>query len=408
MKLTAAEVKRIIKPGKHPIGGSLYLQVSQDGARSWLFRYQLNNRRRWMGLGGCSDVSLSGARDDIKHYKRDFIKLGIDPLAEKAKSKDKATEDRRELANRQMTFSLCAEQYIESKAPGWKNPKHRLLWQNTLTTYAYPVIGNLPIAHIENSHILEILTPIWLTKTETANRVRGRIELVIDYATAMRYRQGDNPAVWRGNLNAILAKPSDVTAVKHHPALPYTEINGFMIELSQTKGSGAQALILTILCATRTSETLKAMWSEFDLEKKMWVIPKERMKAEVEHRVPLSTAALSLLTERHKAKKSEFLFPGGKNNPHLSNMSMTTVLRRMDRGEITVHGFRSTFRDWVAEKTNYAQRVAETALAHQLSDGTEAAYQRGDLLEKRRALMQDWADYCFRNKSTKVVDIRSA
>lgn len=404
MALSAAEIKDIHKPGKHPIGGSLYLQVSPAGTRSWLYRYQINNRRRWMGLGGYPEVSLSKARDLRDHYKRDFVKLGIDPLSEKALEKGRADADRHEQAKQKMTFALCAEKYIDSNTAGWKNGKHARQWRSTLITYAYPVIGDTAVVDIDVSHVLDVLTPIWLTKTETASRVRGRIELVLDYAKVLKYREGENPARWRGSLDKTLPRPNKVAKQKHHPALPYDDIAPFMATLAAAKGTAAKALTFTILCAARTSETLFAIWNEIDFEKQVWTIPPERMKAEKEHRVPLSANAIALLRDQ-EGIDSVYVFPGSRAGKPMSNMSMTSVLRRMERGDITVHGFRSTFRDWIAEKTNYAQRVAETALAHQLKDGAEAAYQRGDLMEKRAALMQDWADYCFKTESTNVVSL---
>ena len=404
MKLNAAEIKGINKPGKHSIGANLYLQVSQEGAKSWLYRYQINKRRRWMGLGGYPEVSLSKARDLRDHYKRNFIKLGIDPLSEKANEKERAEAARHEQAKRKMTFSLCAEQYIEKNSPGWKNAKHAQQWQNTLNTYANPIIGNMALADVDVGHVLDILNPIWLEKTETASRVRNRIELVLDYARVLGYRDGENPARWRGSLDKTLPRPSKVAKPKHHSALPYDDIAAFIIDLAKANGSAAKALSLTILCATRTSETLNTTWDEIDLEKRMWIIPADRMKAEKEHRIPLSDKAITII-QTQKGQDSIYVFPGSKKNKPLSNMAMTAVLKRMKRTAITVHGFRSTFRDWIAEKTTYAQRVAETALAHQLKDGAEAAYQRGDLFEKRATLMQDWADYCFQTESTKDVSL---
>jgi integrase len=406
MRLTAAQVKGIDQPGKHPIGGGLYLQVAGGGSKSWLYRYQINNRRRWMGLGGYPEVSLSKARDLRDDFKRNFIMLGVDPLTVKEQEKGRAEADRQDRAKQKMTFAICAEQYIDNNVAGWKSAKHGKQWRSTLTTYAYPFIGDTAVAAIDFNHILDILTPIWLTKTETASRVRGRVEVVLDYAKVLKHREGENPALWKGNLDKTLPKPSKVTKKKHHPALPYDGITPFMVELASAKGSAARALTFTILCAARTSETLNATWDEIDLDKKLWTIPSERMKADKEHRVPLSDNAITVLRAQEGAN-STYVFPGSRTGKPMSNMSMTSLLRRMDRGDITVHGFRSTFRDWTAEKTNYVRRVAETALAHQLTDSTEASYQRGDFIEKRAALMQDWADYCYKTKSTKVVSLES-
>ena len=406
MKFSADQVEKLSVVGTHADGKGLYLQVAGTGTKSWLYRYQLAGRRRNMGLGGYPAMTLSQARKKKNDYQM-RVKAGIDPLEEKRKSKEQGTADRREQAALLMTFSRCAEEYIEAKRSGWKNRKHAQQWENTLATYADPVIGDMPVKQIESEHILEVLQPIWLDKTETANRVRNRIELVLDYATTLKHRTGDNPGRWRGNLSNLLPSPSKVKEVKHHTALHYDDMPEFMANLSNAKGLGSRALILTILAATRTSETLKATWSEFDLEKGIWTIPKSRMKAGKEHRIPLSKPAVILLKKLGPAEGPVFVFPGAKKNSHLSNMSMTTVLRRMKRGDVTVHGFRSTFRDWAAEKTNYPDRLAEKALSHTLKSESEAAYQRGHLLDKRAVMMNAWARYCFPKKA-KVTNIKRA
>lgn len=405
MKLTADKVKRLTEAGTHSDGGGLYLQIKPSGSKSWIYRYQINKQRRWMGLGGFPEISLANARK-ARDQQRLMVKTGTDPLELKRERKEKVVEQHKQAKALLMTFRRCAEEYIEQHEPAWKSRKHAQQWTNTLTTYAYPIIGDMPADNINIEHILQILKPMWLEKTETATRVRNRIELVLDYASTLQYRSGDNPARWRGNLAHLLAKPTKIKKVKHHTALPYDDLAEFMVKLGAAQGLAAKALTLTILCATRTSETLFATWPEIDLKKKTWVIPASRMKAEKEHRIPLSTAAVALLEALKAEAASDFLFPGMKLGKPLSNMSMTNVLRRMDRGDLTVHGFRSTFRDWIAEKTNYPQRVAETALAHKLKDGAEAAYQRGDLLEKRSQMMHAWADYCLSKKS-KVVKLRA-
>ena len=403
MKLTADKVKAIAE-GTHADGGGLYLQVTDTGAKSWLYRYQIAGRRRWMGLGAYPKMTLAKARM-ARDAQQKLVKAGIDPLDVKSENAAEAERKRREQESLKMTFKLCAEAYIDHKAPGWSNAKHAQQWRNTLKTYAYPSIGQLPVAQVEIEHVLEILQPIWLTKTETATRVRNRIELVLDYASALKHRRGDNPARWRGNLANLLPAPTKLKDVQHHTALPYDDLPAFMADLAQAKGVAARALVLTILAATRTSETLNATWSEFELDKATWTIPKSRMKAGKAHRIPLSGPALQLLKALPRDEGAVYVFPGQRKGKPLSNMSMTNVLRRMGRGDLTVHGFRSTFRDWIAEKTNYPRRVAETALAHKLKDGAEAAYQRGDLLEKRAEMMEAWARYCFPKKS-KVVPIR--
>ena len=405
MKLTALDVKKEIKNGLHSDGNGLYLKVQDDGSKSWIYRYQIAGHRRAMGLGPFPAVSLASARKE-RDKQRLSVKAGIDPLFVKQKNQRDAENARKKAEVLLMTFDRCSEEYITIKSPEWKNAKHLQQWQNTLATYVSPFIGDMPVEHIDVEHVLEVLNPIWLTKTETATRVRNRIELVLDYASARKYRSIENPARWRGNLEAVLPKPSKLKKVKHHAALHYDDLPSFMKQLSQAQGLSAKALTLTILCATRTSETLNATWSEIDLGKKTWTIPASRMKAEKEHRIPLSKSAEKLLKDLQANKTSEFIFPGMKYGKPLSNMCMTTLLSRMDRRDITVHGFRSTFRDWIAEKTNYPQRVAETALAHKLKDGAEAAYQRGDLLAKRVELMEAWSRYCL-HENLKIVKLRA-
>jgi len=405
VKLSPRYIKEESKPGTYGDGDGLYLQIAKSGSKSWIYRYQINKHRRWLGLGGFPGVSLAKARKEKDRYKLS-VKAGIDPIQEKEANKTVLENEKKKGIALKQTFSLCAEAYIESKEPEWKNRKHVQQWRNTLKTYASPVIGELPTAEIDLDHILQVLNPIWLEKTETATRVRNRIELVLDYATVKGYRSGQNPARWRGNLDKLLPKPSKIKKVKHHPALPYEDIPAFMATLNARKELAAKALVFTILTAARTSESLGATWDEIDLEKNTWVIPASRMKVEKEHRIPLSVPVIALLGELKADKKNQFIFPGLKRDKPLSNMAMANVLKRMERPDLTVHGFRSTFRDWVAERTNFPQRVAETALAHRLKDGAEAAYQRGDLLEKRKELMEVWADYC-QPKTTNVARIRA-
>jgi len=404
MAFTADQVEKMSVVGTHADGKGLYLQVAANGTKSWLYRYQLAGRRRNMGLGGYPAITLSQARKTKNNFQLQ-VKAGSDPLEEKRKSKEKGVAEHREQGSSLMTFSRCSEEYIAAKRSGWKSSKHAQQWENTLATYAAPFIGDMPVKQIEGEHVLEILQPIWFGKTETANRVRNRIELILDYATTLKHRSGDNPARWRGNLSNLLPSPSKVKEVRHHSALPYEDMPEFMAKLFSAKGFGAQALILTILTATRTSETLQAIWGEFDLEEEVWTIPKSRMKAGKEHRIPLSKPAVALLKKLGPSEASVYVFPGAKVNSHLSNMSMTTVLRRMKRGDVTVQGFRSTFRDWAVEKTNYPDRLAEKALSHSLKSESEAAYQRGQLLEKRAAMMDAWSRYCFPEKA-KVAKIK--
>lgn len=394
MKLDPKTIKGLSEAGAYGDGEGLYLQVASSGTKSWIYRYQINSRRRSMGLGGFPAISLSDARKE-RNRLRLKVKAGLDPLDEKAANAARGEDVKKAQTARKMTFKVCAETYIDDMSPHWKNRKHEQQWRNTLKTYAYPVIGDKPAADIELDDVLAILQPIWLEKTETATRVRNRIELVIDWANVRKYGSGNNPARWKGNLDKVLPKPSKLKKVKHHKALPYDEAAVFMAALKKQPGSAAKVLQLVILTATRTSEAIEATWSEFDLEKAVWTIPAERMKGEKEQRIPLSKPALSILHEMKNGITGDiYVFPGQKVGRPLSNMAMIKVLHRMERKDITVHGFRSTFRDWVAEQTNFPRRVAEMALAHKLKDGAEAAYQRGDLIKKRTDLMDAWAAYC--------------
>ena len=308
-----------------------------------------------------------------------------------------------------MTFDECAAAFIEAKQGEWKNPKHRQQWTNTLATYASPVIGKLPVADVDTGLILKILEPIWNTKTETASRLRGRIESVLSWATTRKYREGENPARWRGHLDTQLAKPSKIKKEMHHAALPYKELPGFMRKLREHTGAAASALEFAILTAARSGEVLGARWDEIDLEEGIWTIPTGRMKVRREHRVPLSDAATAVIAKMQNEVQSDFVFPGTKEAKPLSNMSMLMVLRRMGRQDLTTHGFRSTFRDWASETTAYPHEVCEMALAHTITNKAEAAYRRGDLFDKRRRLMQDWANYCASGiaSSEGVVPIRN-
>lgn len=388
-RLTAMEVAKLEKPGYYCDGAGLYLQVSKSGSKSWIMRYTLARKPCEMGLGSVVTFTLAEARQRAA-VQRKLLADGIDPLATK-----RSDLLAKRLADASIiTFDKAAAAFIAANSPAWRNAKHGEQWRNTLATYASPVIGELPVSKIETAHVLRILSPIWNTKTETATRVRGRIEKILDWAKVQGYRSGDNPAAWRGHLSEVLPTPSKVADAGHHAALPWIEMGAFMKALRAAQGAGARAMELIILTATRTSEVLNAKWTEFDLDGALWTIPKERMKGFREHRVPLSDAALAVLA-RAKAEStaSEYVFTGGKLAA-LSNMTCLATLKRMGRADLTVHGFRSTFRDWVSESTSYPRDVAEMALAHAIEDKSEAAYRRGDLIEKRRALMSDWAAHC--------------
>ncbi|MFN4357556.1 tyrosine-type recombinase/integrase [Sphingopyxis alaskensis] len=386
--LTTLAVKNA-KPGRHADGGGLHLLVKESGARSWVYRFMLNGKSRDVGLGaaaGPDAISLSDARD-LASALRLKVKAGIDPLEERQQEAAQAlaTAQAAEIAG--ITFKAVAEAYIVANEGSWRNEKHRQQWRNTLATYVYPVMGELPVAEIGTPHVLKILEPIWQAKPETASRIRGRIETVLDAAKARGYRAGENPARWRGHIAQILPARSRLTR-GHHKAMPYDAIPAFVAELRERDAMAALALEFVILTAARTNEVLQATWGEVDLEKAIWTIPAGRMKAGKEHRVPLSPRAIEIL-EAVKPLQMANLFPTDKRGS-LSTMAMTMLLRRMKQ-DCTVHGFRSGFRDWSAECTGYAHEVCEMALAHVIGNKSEAAYRRGDLFEKRRRLMADWA-----------------
>jgi integrase len=341
-----------------------------------------------MGLGSVDDVTLSEARDKRDDARRKLKNERVDPIDAK---RAKAAQERLEKA-KAVTFKDAAGRYIKAHGPGWKNAKHAAQWTATLETYAYPVIGELPVQAVDTALVTQILEPIWTTKNETASRVRGRIEAVLDWARVRGFREGENPARWRGHLDHLLVDRNRL-ARGHHAALPFAEIGDFMALLRDREGVSARALEFTILTAARTSEALGARWDEIDFDAKVWTVPAERMKAKRDHRVPLSAAALAILKPLSAARASDFVFPGAKSGQGLSNMALLTVLRRMERGDLTAHGFRSTFRDWAAERTNYPRDVAEMALAHAIADKVEAAYRRGDLFDKRRGLMDAWGAF---------------
>ncbi len=344
-------------------------------------------KRRDMGLGGFPDVTLAGAKEAAR-VARAKISDGIDPIGDRKKLRS----DLQAARASSMTFTDAAKAYIASKEVEWTNAKHGDQWRNTLATHVEPIIGGVFVSELDHSHIVRVLEPIWLTKTETATRVRGRIEKILDWAKAGKYRTGDNPARWQGHLSALLPSPSKFQKVAHHAALPFIEIGAFMAILRQQDGMGAKALEFAILTAARSGEVRGATWAEVDLKAATWTIPAERMKIKDngDHRVPLNAQAIALL--KTMPDSGELIFPSTKGGM-LSDMTLTSVLRRMKRGDITVHGFRSTFRDWASECTNYPREAAELALAHGIEDQTEAAYRRGDLFQKRILMMRDWGKF---------------
>lgn len=383
------------KPGRHADGGGLHLLVKETGARSWVYRFMLKGRSRDLGLGpasGSGAISLASARD-LASALRLKVRAGIDPLEERRQAAADALAASQTAHIARITFRAVAEAYIAANEGSWRNDKHRQQWRNTLSTYVYPIIGELPVAEVRTPHVLSILEPIWKDKPETASRIRGRIETVLDAAKARGYREGENPARWRGHIAQILPARPRLTR-GHHKAMPYEAIPEFMTLLRQRPAMAALALEFVILTGTRSSEALGATWAEVDLEKEVWTIPAGRMKAAKEHRVPLSPRAVEILSEVALLNK-DFLFPADRGGK-LSSMAMSMLLRRM-RQDCTVHGFRSSFRDWAAERTAYAHEVCEMALAHVIGNKAEAAYRRGDLFDKRRRLMGDWATYCARD-----------
>jgi integrase len=393
------QVTKLTKPGLYGDGGGLTLQITATGAKSWLLRYMVAGKPFGMGLGPTHTVSLAEARQKALDARK-LLLDGINPLVVKKQNLIAAT-----LANaKMMSFDQCAEAYILAHKAGWKNAKHGDQWTNTLNTYASPVFGHLPVAEIDTGLVVKCLTPIWESKTETASRVRGRIESVLGWATTSGYRTGENPARWKGHLENLLATISKSSRTKNHPSLPWQRIGAFMEALRAREGIAARAVEFAILTACRSGEVRGARWDEFDMAGKLWTIPAERMKAKREHQVPLTDAALALLESIPKDDDTDVVFAGTKKQP-LSDMSLTAVIRRMNGDEkpvwvdangdsITIHGFRSTFRMWAAETTNYPREVAEHALAHQLPDAVERAYQRGSQFAKRAALMTEWAVYC--------------
>lgn len=401
-KLNAKQIENLTEPGTYDDGDGLRLMVKASGSKSWVFRYQFQGKRRDMGLGSFPAVSLKAARLAIADHRRTMA-AGADPMAARDAERERQQEAQRQQAAKRVTFESVAAEYIEAHRKGWKNAKHGQQWANTLATYAAPIIGHLPPAEITTAHVLEILQPIWGEKTETASRVRNRIELILDAAKAKGLRDGENPARWRGHLDKLLPKRSKVQAQQHHAALPWADLPAFMASLAGRDAPTYQAIRLTILTACRTSEVLGATWAEIDLESRTWTIPAARMKARKEHRVPLSDAALEVLASLPRVEGSPYLFPGARPGRPLSNLAMLMGLRRMGRGDLTMHGFRSTFRDWAAERTHYPREVCEMALAHVVAGGAEAAYWRGDVFDKRRALMADWAAYATTAPAANVI-----
>jgi integrase len=382
-RLKAAEITKF-GPGRYHDGGGLYLCVGKGEARSWIFRFRRDGKLHDYGLGPVHSVCLSAARQRAFEC-RAALYAGNNPV----ELRQTARLERIVAVARAVSFEKAAEQYVAAHAAGWRGARQEQQWRQSLISYAFPLLGKLPVMAIDTALVLRVLEPIWQTKTETATRVRTRIEAVLDWAASRGLRQGENPARWKGHLENLLPRASKVRRVEHHPALPYAKIPAFMAELRAREGSAARALEFLILTAARTDEVRLARWSEIDLAGRVWTVAAERMKGRKEHRVPLSDAALQALDTTAAVRIGEYVFPG-RNGP-LGHNAMLRVLATLGHTEVDVHGFRSTFRDWTAETTAYPREVAEMALAHTVGNHAEAAYRRGDLFEKRRALMQDWA-----------------
>jgi len=391
-KLSASQVAKTSKPGRHSDGGGLYLFIDPHGRRRWIFMYVREGKRTELGLGGGRDLSLASARAEAAKL-RETLATGGDPKAARA------------MDERIPTFGECADTYVEAMRPSWRNAKHAAQWSMTLTKYAMPMRSK-PVSAIDTQDVLDVLQGLWKRTPETAERLRGRIENVLDAAKAKGHRVGENPARWRGHLDQLLPKRQRLSR-GHHAALPYDAMPEFMADLRERAAVAARALEFTILTAARSAEVLGARWDEIDTGKKLWTIPADRMKAGREHRVPLSPRAIEIVEAMEKLGTEGYLFPGSKPSKPLSTMAMAMLLRRM-KATITIHGFRSTFRDWASETTGFPHEVCEMALAHTIGNKAEAAYRRGDLFDKRRKLMDAWAGYCARKAGGKVVPLHEA
>lgn len=404
-KLTTLQVAKLRKPGMHPDGAGLYLQVTPGGARSWIFRYMLNGRAREMGLGSAATVGLAKARkkaDQARALRDD----GIDPI-------DAREADRRNArleAAKGMTFADAAKAFLAAQGSVWSNKKHAKQWPSTLERYVYPVFGDMPVSEVDTQLVARALDPIWHTKTETASRVRQRVEKILDWATTMGYRAGENPARWKGKLAHVFPAPSKIHEVQHHPSLPFAEVPSFMAKLRAQDGIASRALELTILTVPRTDMTIKMTWDEVDLENGIWSLSKERMKGRRPFRIPLPPSAIAVLQKmsEYRDRGEKFVFPGGKIGKPLSNNAMLEVLERMNYGHVTVHGFRSSLRTWAAEQTDFSDTIGRMALSQTVGDKVDAAYQRGDLFDKRKALLEAWDSFSRSGEGSRVLQFPAA
>lgn len=387
-EMTATDVRRLTKPGNYSVGGvhGLMLRVEPTGSKRWILRFTVGGKRRDAGLGGYPTVTLAQAREEAREMRAQ-ARRGLDPVQDRKAARDALRAAQANL----ITFAQATERFLKKKQSAWSNPKHRKQWASTLEAYAYPALGSMAVADIQVPDVRRALEPIWEEKPETASRVRGRIERVLDYAKAAGHRDGENPARWRGNLDALLPGKGEIAKVRHHRAIPWQEMPEFMQELRDREEITAKALGFLVLTAARSGEVRGARWAEIDLDAEIWTVPAERMKAKKQHVVPLSKDAIALLREMPRLDGSPFVFPAARGG-ELSDMALSALMRRMG-GKGTPHGMRSAFRDWCAETTAYPREVAEQALAHTIPSAVERAYRRGNLLDKRRRLMADWAAF---------------
>jgi len=401
-RLSALKVARAKQPGMYADGGGLYLRVAEGGSKQWVFRYAAGTRDRDMGLGPVHTLTLPEAREKAREAR--LLRLdGIDPIeAKRARIAALRAADARA-----MTFKQCAEGFIKDNEASWTSARHRQEWVGSLVRLVYPTLGSLPVAAIDTPLVLKVLKPIWEKTPETASRVRGRIENVLGWATVHHYRVGDNPARWGGLLEHALPARSKIAKVEHHAALPYAEIGAFVAKLRGDSGVAAACLQFITLTAARLDEARSSTWDEIDLANRIWVVPARRMKADKEHRVPLSDGTIAILEQMQVIRQSDYVFPGRLKGRPIGDNTIWRLAKEAAGSDITIHGLRSSFRDWAAERTSFPREVAEMALAHAIPDAVEAAYRRGDLFEKRRRLMDAWATYCSRPAATgKVLPIR--
>ncbi len=407
-KLSALEVNRINEPGRHPLGDRLYLQITESGAKSWIFRYFSNGKSKEMGLGSAKSISLGDIRIKMTEIQKDLAN-GVDPLKKKVDIlKVKSIEEAK-----QITFDQCATRFIDAHKPSWKHPKHISQWSSSLENYVSPIVGKLSVADIDTTLVIKILEPLWYTKPETASRVRARLERVLSWASVRGYRSIENPARWRGHLDQLLPKRSTIQQVSHFEAMESSKVPGFIQKLRGQKGVSPLALEFLILTATRTNETLGAKWEEFNFEDCYWLIPGERMKTKREHRIPLCPRATQILEIMREYSSCDYVFPGVKNGSQLSSMALLNMIRGLGYASETSHGFRSTFADWANENTEFSRETIESSLAHLIKNRVERAYNRSDLFAKRRLLMEAWGNYCgdigqsIRPQKSNVISINS-